>query len=176
MLVYLSLIETNNDKSKFEIIYLAYRRLMYNRAYRILRNQRDAEDAVHDSFLKIIKHLKKINEPKCPQTRSFVVIVCENTSKDLLKSKTRRPQSELDETIGSFVPEIENFTDSDAISTAIAMLPDKYRDLILLKYDTGLSEHEIAELFSMSFENVKKTIQRAKTKLSQILDEMGVAK
>ena len=46
------------------------------------------------------------------------------------------------------------------------------RQLLLLKFDCGYSEKEIAQMLSMSRENVKKTIQRAKTKLTAILDEL----
>ena len=46
------------------------------------------------------------------------------------------------------------------------------RELLLLKYDTGYSEKEIAQLLGMTEANVKKTIQRAKAKLQTLLDEM----
>ena len=59
-----------------------------------------------------------------------------------------------------------------AIAHAIASLPDRYRELLLLKYDTGYSEKEIAQLLGMTEANVKKTIQRAKAKLQTLLDEM----
>ena len=55
MFTYLTLIESDTDKSKFEIIYRAYRDLMFHVAYKILNNQQDSEDAVHQAFLKIIE-------------------------------------------------------------------------------------------------------------------------
>lgn len=51
-----------------------------------------------------------------------------------------------------------------------------YRELLLLKYDSGFSEKEIAVLLSMTEANVHKTIQRAKTKLSKILEEQEAEK
>ena len=68
--------------------------------------------------------------------------------------------------------ELEQVPERLLFAKAMAQLPAKYRQLLLLKYDCGYSEHEIAQMLSMSRENVKKTIQRAKTKLTIILDEL----
>lgn len=50
MLIYLQMIESEADKSKFEQLYLKYRSLMLRVAMRILHNEQDAEDAVHQAF------------------------------------------------------------------------------------------------------------------------------
>ena len=47
MLIYLQMIETPEDRSKFEIIYEEYRDMLYTRANGILHNKMDAEDATH---------------------------------------------------------------------------------------------------------------------------------
>ena len=53
MLVYMSLIDSAEDQSKFEKIYLKYRNLMFYIANRILNSSQDSEDAVHNAFIKI---------------------------------------------------------------------------------------------------------------------------
>ena len=78
MLIYLQMIESEEDKSKFEAIYNKYRYLMFSVANRVLNNQYDAEDAVHQAFLSIIDNLNKVREVDCPETRSYVVIITEN--------------------------------------------------------------------------------------------------
>ena len=65
MLMYLSMIETPDDKAKFERIYNRYRNLMYHVAYKVLSNHYDAEDAVHQAFVAIIRHLEKIGDIGC---------------------------------------------------------------------------------------------------------------
>lgn len=44
---YLSLLDTPEEKSMFEQLYRLYRQDMYKRAYGILKNKYDTEDAVH---------------------------------------------------------------------------------------------------------------------------------
>lgn len=45
MLIYMMMLETPEEKSLFEQIYLEYRGLMFHVAYEILHNEQDAEDA-----------------------------------------------------------------------------------------------------------------------------------
>lgn len=67
LMLYMSLIETEEEKVKFEKIYVQYRKLMYVCAKEILRSDHLAEDAVHEAFLKIAKYLDKIEFP-CNKT------------------------------------------------------------------------------------------------------------
>lgn len=176
MLVYLALLDLEEDQGKFETIYELYHRQMYAAAHRILGKSRAAEDAVHEAFLKIIEHLEKISDPKCPQTRAFVVTIVEHKAIDLYRRQKRRPILPIDEMwdAGAEDPSLAAVNEGSPVARAIARLPERYRSLILLKFDCGYSEREIAEMLDMSEANVKKTIQRAKTKLAALLAEEGV--
>lgn len=46
MLIFLQMIETPQEKSKFEILYQQYRNLMFSIARQILKNDQDAEDVI----------------------------------------------------------------------------------------------------------------------------------
>ena len=60
MMIYLQMIDTPEDRSKFEQLYLEYRGLMFHVANKILRNEQDAEDMVHQAFLKVAENIEKI--------------------------------------------------------------------------------------------------------------------
>lgn len=45
---------------------------MFHVAMKILKNEFDAEDAVHQAFLSLIENLKKISDVKCPKTRASI--------------------------------------------------------------------------------------------------------
>lgn len=81
MLVYLQMLETEADRTKFEEIYHLYRDLMYVTAFSILHNEHDAEDAVHQAFIKVADNIKKIDDPKCPKSRFYIVAITENIMK-----------------------------------------------------------------------------------------------
>ena len=68
MLIYLQMIESPEDKHKFEIIYEKYRDMLFAIANDILHNEHDAEDAVHFGFVKLAENISKIGDPDCPKT------------------------------------------------------------------------------------------------------------
>ena len=171
MLVYLLMIDTEEKRIRFEDLYRKYRGLMFHVANQILNNESDAEDAVHHAFVAIINHFEKISEIDCPKTRGFVVTIVERKAIDIYRSKNRKNALPFEEYIN--VPSedlIDSAVKRSEIATAIASLPTKYRELIMLKYDSGYSDKEIAEMMEMSVENVGRTIRRAKEKLYSILN------
>ena len=175
MLIYLYMIESEDDRSKFEIIYREYRDLMLYIANRILGDTKDSEDVVHQSFIKLIDVLGKVEEPRCHKTRALVVTVVERTAIDLYRRRRRENTVSLDEEYIN-VPDtaqVDAVADRADLAVAMASLPTRYREVLLLRYDSGFSNREIAGLLSMSEENVRKTIQRAKDKLGRTLEEGG---
>lgn len=172
MLIYLAMIESDADKSKFEIIYNTYKNLMLYHANTILGDTNDTEDVVHESFLKIIKIIDRIEEVKCSKTRNLIVTIVERTAIDLYRCRKKRQIVTMDEEyINVPGPDaIEDLHAKTDLSVAMAMLPTRYREVLLLRYDSGFTEAEVAVILSMSQENVHKTVQRAKKKLGEILE------
>lgn len=170
MLVYLTVIDEPAQKTKFETVYHQYRGLMYYVAYRILNNASDAEDAVHDAFIKIAENMKKISDPVCPKTQSYVVTIVENKAIDLYRRKQRRETLPLEEELLGSVDTPEPL----GLTECIVKLPPSYRQVILLKYHQGLSCKEIAALLGMSLPAVQKLDQRAKEKLRQLAEKEGI--
>ena len=97
MLIYLSIIEDVEDQNKFEQVYLRYKNLMFYVAHRILNDSQEAEDAVHDAFVRIAEHIDQVGEPDCPKTRGFVVIIVERVALNRLERRRRREALPLEE-------------------------------------------------------------------------------
>ena len=174
MLFLMMLIDSDEDRSKFELIYETYHRLMFFLAKQILPDDRDAEDAVQEAFIRIIKNLDRISDPKCPKTKHFIVIIVKRTAIDIRKKQEREPKmvtmdEEAVDSVADESPDLEAIDERLDLSEAIAGLPDTYRDVILMKYYQGFSDTEITELTGMSLDSVRKTIQRARKKLEQEL-------
>lgn len=170
MLIYLSLIDTEEDKRKFERIYLAYKQTMFYAANRILKNEHTAEDAVHQAFLRIINNLEKINESDCHKTRAFLVVIAEHIAIDIYRKQKRENVLSFDE-IEIYVSDTNALPDdsSDEVAIAISQLPINYSTVLRLKFSQGYSDTEIAQLLHINEDNVRQRISRAKKKLSQIL-------
>lgn len=125
MFLYLAMIDSDADKSKFEILYSEYKNLMYYTANRILCNSSDTEDVVHQAFLKVIEILDTISSPRCHKTRALLVTITEHKAIDLYREKQRRNVLPLAEEYIGAAPaaEIERLAARDALAAAIASLP-----------------------------------------------------
>ena len=171
MMIYLQMLETSEEKVRFEELVHTYKNLMFYVANQILNNDHDAEDAVQQAFFAILKNFEKISEIKCPKTRLFVVTIVERKAIDLYRSKQKKVIVPFEEEFIN-VPAasaVESAADKTDLARAMAMLPARYRELLFLKFDSGYSEREIAVMCSMTEANVRKTIQRARKKLETIL-------
>lgn len=171
MLIYMLMIDSPDDQSKFEKLYNEYKGLMFYVANSILHNEQDAEDAVHHAFVKIAENIEKINEAVCPKTKGYVVTIVENRAIDLYRKKNRHASVELNEEITGVSVE---YSGSNGLTKCILKLPANYREMILLKYYHGYSSKEIARMLGISEANAIKLDQRAKKKLLEFCKEEGI--
>lgn len=172
MLIYLTMIDSAQEKSKFEKIYQEYRGLMLYVADRVLHNQWDAEDAVHNAFVKIAENISVIDEAMCPRTKGLVITITEHTAIDLYRKKRH---NDMTESLTEIPWASVDFEGGTILAVCIGKLPAHYRQVILLKYAYGFSNKEIAKLMAITESNVAKLGQRAKKMLRDIFVEEGVS-
>lgn len=180
MLIFL--MENQDDQLKIERLYEQHRYLMYSQAYKILQDKHLAEDAIQQSFVKIISNLDKIDENNSPRTRNFMVIICVNTAKSINNKSLYLNRNYNVEDVDADMMDIGNdpldiLIDKDSvkqITRAIEALNPIYRDILLLKRAYGYSRVEISELLEIPEETVKKRLARARKMLSQVLEKEGV--
>lgn len=175
--------DAENNSDKIEKLYDKYKSLMYKEAYRILNDNGLAEDAVHQSFIKVMKNLDKINMKDETRTRGFLVIICRNTAIDIYKKRLYLNQNsnsldfELDEDDDAPIDYVEPskiIVDKETvnrIADAIGKLPEIYRDVLLLEKLHGNTKEEIAELLGVNYETVKKRSLRARKMLVDALEK-----
>ena len=170
MILYLQMIDSSEDRSKFEQIYIEYRELMFYVANRILDNDQDAEDAVHEAFVKVAENIQKNGEPKCPKTKGYVVTIVENKAINLYRRHKRHQMLELNDTVQGIQVVYEG---ENTLTACILKLPARYREAILLRYVQGYSVKEMASILGLSFAAASKLDQRAKARLKDLYEKEG---
>lgn len=171
MLIYLQIIETPEDKSKFEELYHEYRGLAYHVAYKRLNHMQDAEDVVQHVFMKIAENIKKI-EPVSPKTKQLIVTMVENRVIDLFRVRGNQPTVPLTEELLSYLstqPEKE-----DLLTECILKLPEQQRQVIWLKYYHGYSLREISAMLGISLTWAQKIDQRAKKNWNSYIQKEAI--
>lgn len=172
MLIYLNMLESEEEKNKFEQIYSTYKQTMFYVANRILKDEYLSEDAVHQAFFRIIENLDKIDKIHCHKTKGFIVTIVENIAIDFFRKRKREYNISFDE-VGIYIEDTKNehiFIMND-VEEAIYKLPINYSTVLKLKYSQGYNNKEISEILKISEENVRQRISRSKKRLAEILDE-----
>lgn len=175
MLIYLNLLDTEEEKSKFEQIYNNYKLTMFYVAKSILKDDYLSEDAVHDAFINIAKSLDNISDVISSRTKGYVVIIVRNISFNILKKQ--KPFVEIEDFEENFSydisleDEILSKLSFDFIIEEIMNLPVIYKDVLYLSYVEELSTQEISKLINISNEAVKKRLQRGRRKLVENIKE-----
>lgn len=169
MLIYLQSIEDPQDRTRFEAMYSAYRGLMFHVANRILQNPQDAEDAVHLAFLSLANC--RLLPELGPQARHLTAVTAERKAIDLYRTRKRRPEVELEEE--ESLPGCTPPPSDGTLAGAMAALPPRYWEALLLKYYNGYSAAEVGELLGTTAANVRQILARAKRKLAEELAERG---
>ena len=163
------------ERAKFEKLYETYRDYLYWVSYDIIKNKHDAEDCVHNSFMKISKVLDKIDLTQPDKTKMFLAIITKNTAIDLYRKKKKRQDWEEPENFEEIVDwnqVEENIIDEynyQCLLNEIDNLPEKFRDVLRLRYVFDLAIKEIAEQMSTSENNIYARICRAKKLLLEAL-------
>jgi len=168
-------IENQADRSKVIEIYEKYSKLMLHVAIQVLHDHASAEDAVSESFEKIINNLHKVGDTSCYKTRSLVVIIVRNTAINIWKKNTRGGyglgNDEEIESLASNSPLIDDKVVSEEaynkLVVAISSLSDTYRDVAVMALIHDYSYSEIAETLEIDYNAVKMRISRAKKMLRE---------
>lgn len=174
--MFFTIMQNEDDRFKAERLYYKYRKLMYKEAYAVLNDRFLSEDAISESFIRIINNLHKIDENDCPRTRSFLVIICRNVAKDIYKSRIKESTYDyLEDAVSSdnSAP-LNNPQDIiiskesiERIAEIISHLDSKYKDVFILRRVYNMSREDIANIFGINVETVKKRLQRAKAMILQ---------
>ena len=175
--LYLSMLETDEEKAEFANIYEAYRSACLHVALKITHNQEMAEDALHNAFIALIRHKEKYLSFPCNKLRSQIVIIVKNKAIDLMRgeSHTIAPSVE-DLNIETGFDISEYVTDDDSfkrLTEHISQLPEQYRTVFQLRYFHDLNNKEIAEKLGETPQSIAVKIHRAKKILKESLTREG---
>ena len=138
---------------------------MYMVAFRILRNRADAEDAVQDVFLKLLKNVPT----EISNGRAYIFQTVRNTAISRLRRRNFETSTDPEE----LLPLLRNDEAEDGGSDSVAEqfeelmeeLDDEEREIFTLHVDAELGFREIAKMTGLSTASVFRRYRSAIRKL-----------
>lgn len=152
-------------QSQFEATKQQFQHRLYGYAYYSLRVAEDAEDIVQEAFIRLWQNWQSV-EPT--QVGAWLMRVTQNLVVDhLRKNKHRHQESEIDadELPHNAEDAHQRKVMQKIVEESIARLDDPYRTVLILREIQGLSYQEIADILSVSADQVRTDLFRGKRKL-----------
>lgn len=159
-----------SDKNAQLDLYKAYYKAMYNTAYRILKDDFEAEDIMQEAFLTVFT---KMDTYKGEVTfGAWLKRIVINKSLTQLKKNNRYqevkmeviPNDEVEEEVVDYAG-----LKANNVLKCLQSLKENYRLVLNLHLVEGYDYEEIAQILEYTNENVRTTVSRAKKKLKQVL-------
>ncbi len=181
LILYLTYIDEETEKRKFEDIYYGYRKQMTRVAKDILHNQTDAEDIVQDVFLNIaIRHMDTINKIQNEtDLRNYLLKATKNVALNWMNKHSRISYKE-NETLeietqilsdAAFLDYICKKMEYERVVHAIQNLGTRYRDVLYYHLILEIPVPKVASMLNQSVPTTKKQLVRGKKKLLKLLEQ-----
>jgi RNA polymerase sigma factor (sigma-70 family) len=168
----LALIARSDEEALAEL-YRRFGRLAYGLAFRILRDDALAQDAVQEGFLTVWRAAGRFTAERA-KPRTWLLTLVHRRAVDLVRREERRrteplqPETEPDGTEAA--DEAELATQRQTIRQALRQLPPEQREAIELAYYGGYTQSELAERLGQPLGTIK---SRMFTGLARLRDELG---
>lgn len=157
------------EAARLTEIYFRQVDMVYRLCYAYLKNSADAEDAVQNTFIRLMQSGKCFESTE--HEKAWLIVTAGNLCRDQLRHWWRKRAS-LEEWDGA--GEV-NEPEPDETLEAVLALPGNYRAEIYLYYYEGYTGAEIAELLKKPPSTVRNDLSRARKllrkKLGGELDE-----
>lgn len=167
-----------------ETLVIAYSRMAFRIAYSILRNHHDAEDAVQECFLRVLKHKNRLHKVQNPKT--WIARIAWTTALDRRtgRAKVSTHEDAFEPELLLEFPDRRTATDDqlarnqirELLAQMISTLPEDLRYPLELSTVQELNSAEIAGIMKIPEGSVRTRLMRARQRLRDKLSAALEAK
>jgi RNA polymerase sigma-70 factor, ECF subfamily len=152
-----------------------YASTLYRVAFSVLRNQQDAEDAVQEAFLRVLRHRETLGEIR--DHRVWLVRIVWNIVLDRKRRAKTRPETDDIADLARVLPAMGLSAEQRAsalqhharVLGCVEKLPAREREVMLLSAFEELSSVEIAAVLGVTESSVRSRLFRARNLLAELL-------
>lgn len=164
---------SSGDQDAFRELYQNTDRTIYSFILSIVRNPQDAEEIMQETFLKVWTSAASYQCQGKPLAWMFTIArnLC------YMRFRERKHQADIaldeltGEEAGAFCLPLENLADAMMLQSALEILKEEERQIVLLHAAAGLKHREIAANLQLPLSTVLSKYNRAMKKLEKHLRE-----
>ena len=153
-----------------------YAGALYRVAYSVLRNSTDAEDAVQEAFLRVLRHRDTLDDVR--DHRVWLIRIVWNIVLDRKRRAKTRPETDDVSELARVLPSTGLSAEELAAAAehhahvlgCVEQLPAKEREVLLLSAFEELTSVEIAAVLDITESSVRSRLFRARNLMAELLD------
>ena len=151
-------------------------RVAYGLAFRVLRDDRLAEDAVQEAFLAVWRTAGAFRAERA-KASTWIMTLVHRRAVDLVRREERRRADPLDDAMmdvstGDSAEDVAWLGfERERVQGALKQLPDTQREAIELAYYGGYSQSELAERLGQPLGTIKSRMFAGLARLRELLDD-----
>lgn len=152
-----------------------YASTLYRVAFSVMRNPSDAEDAVQEAFLRVLRHRDDLGEVR--DHRVWLIRIVWNIVLDRKRRAKTRPETDDVEELARVLPADGLSAEQRAaaaqhhahVLACVEQLPAKERQVLMLSAFEELSSVEIASVLGITESSVRSRLFRARNLMADLL-------
>jgi RNA polymerase sigma-70 factor (ECF subfamily) len=164
------------QEAAVEALVNQYASALYRVAYSVLRNAADAEDAVQETFLRVLRHRDTLEEVR--DRRVWLIRIVWNIVLDRKRRTKTRPETDDVDELARIMPSSGLSAEQVAaaaqhharVLACVEKLPAKERQVLMLSAFDELSSVEIAGVLGITESSVRSRLFRARNLMAEMLD------
>lgn len=166
------------DTQSFNVLVERHQSRVYGLCVRMVGDTDAAADVAQDAFIAAYRNLPSLRG----EFKPWMMRIAANACRDVLRTRKRRPTVSIDLDPSDDAPmqqiadrqagpeEVLMHTEMQhALLEALHAIPDEQREVVVLSDIQGFSYQEIAEVTGINIGTVKSRLNRARTRLREIL-------
>jgi RNA polymerase sigma-70 factor, ECF subfamily len=167
--------EARAQEEALEALVDQYATALYRVAFSVLRNQSDAEDAVQEAFLRVLRHRETLGEIR--DHRVWLIRIVWNIVLDRKRRAKTRPETDDISEVARVLPANGLTAEQRAaaaqhhahVLACVEKLPAREREVMMLSAFEELSSVEIAAVLEVTESSVRSRLFRARNLLADLL-------
>jgi RNA polymerase sigma-70 factor (ECF subfamily) len=164
------------DEKTVAALVSQYSGTLYRVAFSVLRNAADAEDAVQEAFMRVLRHRDTLSEVR--DQRVWLVRIVWNIVLDRKRRAKTRPETDDVSELARVLPagglSAEERTAAAQhhahVLACVEQLPAKEREVLMLSAFEELSSVEIASVLAITESSVRSRLFRARNLMAGLLN------
>jgi len=156
---------------EFEDLFLEHYQMIFRTAYSITGSMQDAEDVLQGLFLKLLQ----LDYPSALKRnpKGYLYRASVNLSLNIVNARKRRDETEDVDSLAAPEPSDYGNERQRRLLDAVAQLPARAVEILILRYEHDYSDAEIAKMLGTTRGSIAVTLHRTRRRLKSLLRSRG---